>query len=119
MTAAKKWIDDNLKGDPIIWGIVFLLAILSILVVYSATGTLAYRKTGGNTEVYLIKHSSLVILSLVVMWVSHKVPYKYYAKLSLVALWASVPLLAFTYFFHGRCRILNQLQHRFCIKSCE
>ena len=108
MTAAKKWIDDNLKGDPIIWGIVFLLAILSILVVYSATGTLAYRKTGGNTEVYLIKHSSLVILRLVGMWVSHKVPYKYYAKLSLVALWASVPLLAFTYFFGSNLNEANR-----------
>src|SRR5690606_10662424 len=99
MTAVKKWIDENLKGDPIIWGIVLLLAILSILVVYSATGTLAYRKMGGNTEVYLIKHSSLVLLSLVVMWASHKIPYKYFTRLSLVALWISVPLLAFTYFF--------------------
>src|SRR5690606_1781758 len=99
MTAAKKWIDDNLKGDPIIWGIVILLAILSILVVYSATGTLAYRKTGGNTEVYLIKHSSLVLLSLVVMWVSHKIRYKYFAQLSVVALWISVPSLGITYFF--------------------
>ena len=68
MIAVKKWIDDNLKGDPIIWGIVILLGILSILVVYSATGTLAYRKMGGNTEAYLIKHSSLVLLSLVVMF---------------------------------------------------
>src|SRR5690606_11843065 len=108
MTAVKKWIDDNLKGDPIIWGIVFLLAILSILVVYSATGTLAYRKTGGNTEVYLIKHSSLVLLSLVVMWVSHKVPYKYYARISLLALWISVPLLAITYFFGSNVNEANR-----------
>lgn len=108
MIAAKKWIDENLKGDPIIWGIVFLLAILSILVVYSATGTLAYRRTGGNTEVYLIKHSSLVLLSLVVMWASHKVPYKYFAKLSLIALWVSVPLLAFTYFFGSNLNEANR-----------
>src|SRR5690606_10264910 len=53
----------------------------------------------GNTEVYLIKHSSLVLLSLVVMWASHKIPYKYFAKLSLLALWISVPLLAFTYIY--------------------
>lgn len=92
-------MDNNLKGDPVIWGIVLLLAVLSILVVYSATGTLAYRKMGGDTEVYLLKHSSLVILSLVVMWASHKIPYKYFARLSLVALWISVPLLAFTFFF--------------------
>lgn len=99
MVKLKEWIDNNLKGDPIIWGIVILLSILSILVVYSATGTLAYKKMGGNTETYLIKHSSLILLSLAVMWGAHTVPYKYYAKLSLVALWVSVPLLAITYLF--------------------
>ena len=35
----KDWIDKNLKGDPVIWAIVIALSILSILVVYSATGT--------------------------------------------------------------------------------
>ena len=99
MIKLKEWIDNNLKGDPIIWGIVILLSILSILVVYSATGTLAYKKMGGNTETYLIKHSSLILLSLAVMWGAHTIPYKYYAKLSLVALWVSVPLLAITYLF--------------------
>jgi cell division protein FtsW len=99
MVAVKKWIDDNLKGDPIIWGIVILLSIISILVVYSATGTLAYKKMGGNTETYLIRHTSLILLSLFVMWGAHKLPYKYYSKLSLMALWVSVPLLAITYFF--------------------
>jgi len=99
MVKLKEWIDNNLKGDPIIWGIVILLSILSILVVYSATGTLAYKKMGGNTETYLIKHSSLILLSLAVMWGAHKIPYKFYAKLSLVALWVSVPLLAITYLF--------------------
>ncbi|WP_143959944.1 FtsW/RodA/SpoVE family cell cycle protein [Litoribacter populi] len=99
MGTIKTWIDNNLKGDPIIWGIVILLSIISILVVYSATGTLAYKKMGGNTEAYLIKHSSLILASFFVMWGAHKLPYKYYAKLSLFALWISIPLLAFTYFF--------------------
>ena len=49
----KAWLDRNLKGDPIIWLVVFLLSLLSILVVYSATGTLAYRFMQGNTEYYL------------------------------------------------------------------
>ena len=61
----KEWADENLKGDPIIWIIVGLLSVLSILVVYSATGTLAYKNMGGNTEHYLMRHSLLVILSLI------------------------------------------------------
>ena len=53
----KKWVDRNLKGDPVIWVIVIALSILSIFVVYSATGTLAYKNLGGNTEYYLLRHS--------------------------------------------------------------
>lgn len=95
----KTWVDNNLKGDPVIWFIVFALSILSILVVYSATGTLAYTQMAGNTEHYLIKHSSLVMLSLFAMWMAHKIDYRYYSKLSRLALWVSVPLLFITWKF--------------------
>ncbi len=95
----KVWIDKNLKGDPVIWGIVLALSILSILVVYSATGTLAYRYMEGNTEHYLFRHGLLVLLSLVAMWGAHKIDYRYYARLSRFALWLSVPLLLFAWQF--------------------
>ena len=89
----KPWFDKNLKGDPIIWAIIFVLSLISIAVVYSATGSLAYKKMQGNTEHYLLKHSMLVFLSLGFMWLAHKVNYKYFSKLSRVGLWLSVPLL--------------------------
>ncbi|GAA4301337.1 FtsW/RodA/SpoVE family cell cycle protein [Nibribacter koreensis] len=97
MTEVKNWLRDNLKGDPILWGIVLSFSLISIAVVYSATGTLAYKKMSGNTEYYLFKHSSLIILGLAFVWLAHKVNYKYYAKLSLLALVFSVPLLIYTY----------------------
>ncbi len=102
MNKTRIWLEENLKGDPIIWGIVILLSLISIVVVYSATGSLAYRMMGGNTEAYLIKHGLLVILSLVVMWGVHNIPYKYFAKLSLLALWVSIPLLIFTYIYGAK-----------------
>ena len=95
----KDWIDKNLKGDPVIWTIVIALSILSILVVYSATGTLAYKNMEGNTEHYLIRHGFLVILSLVAMWVAHRIDYRYYAKISRFALLISIPLLIFSWLF--------------------
>lgn len=82
-----------------IWFIVFALSVLSILVVYSATGTLAYKRMQGNTEHYLFKHSFLVILSLVTMWMVHKLNFRYFARISRLALWISVPLLFITYKF--------------------
>lgn len=93
------WMQRNLKGDPVIWFIVLLLSLFSILVVYSATGSLAYLKMQGDTEYYLIKHSTLVLASLFVMWVAHRIDYRYYSKLSMLALWLSVPLLLITYKF--------------------
>ena len=95
----KTWIQQNLKGDPVIWGIVFCLSVISILVVYSATGSLAFKRMGGNTEYYLLKHGGLVVLSLGVMWVAHKIDYRYYSKLARLSLWLSVPLLIATWKF--------------------
>jgi cell division protein FtsW len=108
MTTFKQWIDRNLKGDPLIWGIVILLAVISILVVYSATGSLAYKKTGGNTEKYLLDHSMMVFMGLIVMWVAHKIPYKYYGLIGKFLLIISVPLLLFTYAFGSTVNDANR-----------
>lgn len=95
----RTFIEKHLKGDPIIWFIVILLSVLSIFVVYSATGTLAYRRMGGNTEYYLLKHTLLVILSFMAMWIAHKIDYRYYSRISRLFLWISVPLLLLTWKF--------------------
>jgi len=93
----KQWIKNNLQGDPVIWGITFLLAILSILVVYSAASSLAYRHMKGNIEYYLIKHTLLMLTSLASMWIAHKIDYRYYTGIAKIGLWASVPLLLITW----------------------
>jgi cell division protein FtsW len=99
MNEIKIWLRDNLKGDPILWGIIIIFSLVSIAVVYSATGTLAYKKMSGNTEYFLFKHTSLIFVGLVFMWLAHKINYKYYSKLSLLALCLSVPLLLFAWKF--------------------
>lgn len=101
MEPVKLWLQRNLKGDPVLWGIVILFSLISIAVVYSATGTLAYKKMGGNTEYFLIKHTGLILVGLVFMWGAHRIDYRYYSRLSLYALLISVPLLLFTFFFGG------------------
>lgn len=85
------------KGDAVLWAVVFSLVTFSILVVYSATGTLAFRTMGGDTEYYLLKHTFLVALALFTLWVCHQIDYKYYSRLSRYALLLSVPMLLFTW----------------------
>jgi cell division protein FtsW len=97
MTARiKEWADINIKGDQMIWAIVIALALMSVFVVYSATGALAYRNME-SIEHYLFKHTGLIILSLAAMWVAHKIDYRYYSKLSKLGLWLSIPLLIYAW----------------------
>jgi cell division protein FtsW len=108
MSQFKSWIDEHFKGDPIIWGIVILLSLFSILVVYSATGSLAYKYAGGNTELYLFKHSMLIFVSLGVMWAAHRIPYRKYAVYARLGVIASIPLLMVTYLFGSNINEANR-----------
>lgn len=86
----------HLKGDKTIWLIVGILTVISLLVVYSSTGTLAYKARAGNTEYYLIKHGSLAVVGLVLMYFVHHLPFRYFSRMAQIGLWVSVPLLVYT-----------------------
>lgn len=94
----KLWLDKYFNGDRTIWLIVFLLSIFSLLAVYSSTGTLAYKEQGGNTEYYLFKHFIVVVAGLALMYLASMVNYKYYSRISQIALLITIPLLVFTLF---------------------
>ncbi len=87
------------RGDRYIWGIVMLLAIISLLVVYSATGSLAYKMYKGNNEVYLFRQLSFIVLGLLVIYFLHRINYTLYSRISLIVYLISVPLLIYTLFF--------------------
>ncbi|AWN81415.1 MAG: FtsW/RodA/SpoVE family cell cycle protein [Candidatus Cardinium sp.] len=90
-------IKARLKGDPVIWGVAFLLSSLSMLTVYSAVSSLAYRQMHYNTEYYLLKQVILIGMGLSAMWLLHRVDYRYYATIAKAALWSSIPLLLLTW----------------------
>ncbi len=84
------------RGDRVVWIIAVLLAVFSLLAVYSSTGTLAYRYQAGNTEYYLLKHLFILLLGFGIMYVAHLVPYWYYSRISQLLLYIAIPLLAIT-----------------------
>ncbi|HEX6224892.1 MAG TPA: putative peptidoglycan glycosyltransferase FtsW [Chryseolinea sp.] len=96
MNKFKTWADENLQGDRVIWAVVFALSLISILVVYSSIGTLAFKRTE-SPESFLIKHTLTVLIGIAAMWFAHRVDYRYYSKLSKFALWISIPLLIYTF----------------------
>ncbi|MCS6820695.1 MAG: FtsW/RodA/SpoVE family cell cycle protein [Microscillaceae bacterium] len=84
------------QGDRIIWFLISMMLIFSILAVYSATGTLAFKKLV-NPEYYLISHSLRVLVALVAIWLFHMIDYHYIARTARVFLLLSVPLLLITW----------------------
>jgi cell division protein FtsW len=91
-----EYLRDNVKGDRVIWAVVIVLSIISLLVVYSSTGTLAYKYQKGNTEYYLFKHGMIVLFGLFLMILIHKVKFTYFSRISQIAIFFAAPLLLLT-----------------------
>jgi cell division protein FtsW len=89
------------KGDKTIWAIVILLALFSLLVVYSSTGSLSYKHSK-STESYLFKQVMFIAIGMMVVYFLHKVNYKMYSQVARLAFIISVPLLIYTLFFGVR-----------------
>lgn len=89
---------NNTKGDRWIWLIVILLSAISLLAVYSSTGTLAYKK-GVGVESILFKHLMMVVGGIALMYISHKLDYRYYAGISKLLMIITIPLLLYTLVF--------------------
>ena len=78
-----------------------LLALFSLLVVYSSTGTLAYRMSK-STESYLFKQVAFIAVGIAVIYFAHRVNYTIYSRVSLILFLVVIPLLVYTLFFGVR-----------------
>ena len=83
-----------IRGDKIIWILLLLLSMLSLLIVYSATGALAFRQAGGNTFHFLVRQ--IVFLGLgfaIIVTMVNVVPVRLYSMVSRVLVIVSILLL--------------------------
>src|SRR5512133_1575686 len=72
---------NRLKGDRKIWMVIFLLSFISILIVYSSTGALAFRRSNGNTTFYIIRQVIVQLMGfLVILLMLKNLSVKYYNK---------------------------------------
>jgi len=101
------------KGDRVIWAVLILLSLLSLLIVYSATGALAYRVAGGKTWIYLVRHMVFLGLGFGLMVLMVNVfPVKIYSMVATIGLYGSIALLLlavglkFSGLIHGSGRTL-------------
>ncbi|MEO8772525.1 MAG: putative peptidoglycan glycosyltransferase FtsW [Ferruginibacter sp.] len=102
LTPAFSNMGDNLvrktRGDKVIWAIVIILTLASLLLVYSSTGSLAYRMSKSN-ESYLFKQFAFIMLGLLIIYFAHRINYTLYSRVALVLFLISIPLLLYTLLF--------------------
>ena len=102
------------KGDRVIWVIFMALCVVSVIEVYSATSTLAYKSATHWDPI--VRHVSFILGGFVLVLLLHHIPCKFYALLT-VFLPVSAVLLAITPYFgvvvNGEPRWLEILGIRF------
>jgi len=94
----KRKVIKYFKGDIVIWIVILIISIFSLLAVYSASGTLAYKYQGGDTSYYFFKHTFFLIFGLCITYIIHLMPYRYFWGISPFILYLSFPLLILTLF---------------------
>ncbi len=83
----------ELRGDRVIWMIVLILGVVSVLAVYSSTGTLA---RGSSTQTYLIRHSAIIVGGLSMVYIFYLLHYMQFSRSAPYLLLMSIPLLIYT-----------------------
>ena len=72
----------HLRGDSVIWAVVFALSIFSVLLVYSTAGW--------N---FLFNHLIKLFVGLFFLYQVHKIKFKYFAKIGVLGFFISIVLL--------------------------
>jgi len=85
-----------IKGDRIIWMVILILLVISLLSVYSSTGSLAYQHRSGNTFFYLFRQLKFILLGVLIIFFVHLVPYRIFSRVSVFSLYLAIPLLLLT-----------------------
>ena len=71
------------KGDRTLWVVLIFLSLVSLVIVYSATGKLAYREAGGNTMYYLIRQIVFILTGFgIMLLIVNIIPVVIYFKIS-------------------------------------
>ena len=71
------------KGDRTLWVVLIFLSLVSLVIVYSATGKLAYREADGNTVYYLVRQIVFILTGFgIMLFLVNIIPVVVYFKIS-------------------------------------
>lgn len=84
------------RGDRYLWGLIVLFMVVSLLSVYSSSVGVAYSSHQGNTFYFLRTQFIMLFLGLIIIVVTHWIPYINYMRYAALAMGVSIALLAVT-----------------------
>ncbi len=88
-----------IEGDRMLWIIFIVLAVVSILVVYSSTAKMAYDISSKTTTADTLRQQiMLVAMAIPLLFVVHKIDYKYFKRLTPLLYYLFIILTVATYF---------------------
>ena len=96
------WLANTFKGDRSIWALVALFMVYSLLSVYSSSVSVAFTRYGGNTSYFLRTQFLMLAFGLIIIIVTHHLPYRIYSSLAGLFLVISIILLVLTLFIGVR-----------------
>ncbi|MBS3994068.1 MAG: FtsW/RodA/SpoVE family cell cycle protein [Bacteroidetes bacterium] len=87
----------HIKGDKVIWAIVAMLGLLSFMPIYSSSTNLV-NVVGSSSSTFgiLVKHAFLMFSGFLILLFVHKINYKYFSSISVIALVGVIFLLVYT-----------------------
>ncbi len=70
------------KGDRVVWLIFMFLCLISVIEVFSATSTIAYKNA--NHWAPIVRHASFLLCGFVCILILHNVPCRFFSALTLL-----------------------------------
>lgn len=85
----------KLRGDKVIWIVVFLLSIFSFLSIYSAGSNLQWNNKITALSL-LLRHAMHIVMGWLIIWMLHNIHYRYFAPISVILIFPAILLLLYT-----------------------
>ena len=84
-------------GDASLWIIIVALAIISLLVIYSSTASLAYAKSK-ETSFYMLNQLRFILLGFAAIFIIHRFNYQTYSRYTRLLFVCALGLMVLTFF---------------------
>ncbi len=86
------------RGDRYLWGLIAFFMLISLLSVYSSSVGVAYSSHHGDTFYFLRTQFIMLMLGLLIIVVTHWIPYIKYMQFATIGLGVAIILLIITLF---------------------